>query len=143
MTSESPCAHFEPRCLEDIHFEASQGSFERVDALSRQLDRIYSAWTSPLVRAWVTPIAAHLLEQWHPMRTSRMAWSDQAVPALALLPWLARGLKDGGAEDSQRDTNPWYRMERTLADSAERAIESWRITRDLAAELMFERMYPA
>ncbi len=142
-SDEVPRAHFEPRHLEDIHFETSPASFEQVDALSRQLDRIYSTWVSPLVRASATRQTAHLMEQMHPMRTSRMAWSNRTVPALSWLPWLARGLTESGAEDTGRDSNPWYRMERTLADSAERGIESWRVMRDLAAELVFERIYAA
>jgi hypothetical protein len=134
-------ARFEPRRLEDIEFEPSPAGFKSVAALSRQLDQLYATWVSPLVRSWVTPATAHWMEQLHPMRTSRLAWSDQALPWLSLLPWLARNLDDAGARDARRDANPWYRMERGLADSQAHAVESWRVTRDLLAELMFELAY--
>lgn len=140
---EATRAHFEPRRLEDIHFEISPASFGRVEALSRQLDQLYSNWAAPLVRIWANPQLAHWMEQMHPMRTSRMAWSDQAMPALSLLPPLAQALKDSGAEDPAREANPWYQMERTFSDSAAQAIESLRVMRDLSAELIFERMYSA
>lgn len=136
-------ARFEPRLLEDIRFETSPASFERVDALSNGLDQLYTQWLSPLVRMWATPESARWMDQLHPMRTSRMAWSEQFSPSLALLPLLGEGLKESGAEDIGRATNPWYLLERTLADSTTQAIESWRVTRDLGAELMFERIYAA
>ena len=89
-----------------IHFEAFPASFERVDALSRQLDQRYATCVSPLVRMWVTPKTAHWMEQLHPMRSRRMAWSDQVAPMLSLVPWLAQNLKASGAEDLRRETNP-------------------------------------
>jgi hypothetical protein len=138
---EATGARFEPRQLEDIQFETSPASFERVDAQSQQLDQLYTQWLSPLVRMWATPQSAHWLEQLHPMRTSRMAWSQQTLPWLAFVPLFAAALKDGGAEDAGRAANPWYGMERTLSESTAQAIESWRVMRDLGAELLFERMY--
>ena len=142
-TDEAPPAHFEPRRVEAIQFETSPASFERVDALSRQLDQLYATCVSPLVRMWATPKTAHWMEQMHPMRSSRMAWSDQVAPMLSLVPWLAQNLKASGAEDLQRETNPWYQIERTLADTTEQSIQSWRVMRDLSAELLFERLYAA
>jgi hypothetical protein len=136
-----PGAQFEPRRLEDIQFETSPERFEKVNAMSQRLDRLYATWVSPMVRMWATPQSAHWIEQMHPMRTSRMAWSERAVPALSLLPWLAYGFMESGAQDAGRETNPWYRMERMCGESMERGIESWRVTRDLAAELLFEKMY--
>jgi hypothetical protein len=134
-------AHFEPRCLEDIGFEPSAAGFKQVEALSRQLDQLYTTWVSPFVRSWVSPQTAHFMEQLHPMRTSRLAWSEQFVPALAVLPWLAKTLEDAGARDGARDANPWYCMERTLSNFTVQGLESLRLMRDLWAEMLFERAY--
>ncbi len=60
-----------------------------------------------------------------------------------MLPWLAKSVEQSGALDEARDANLWYCMERNLADSAAQAVESWRVTRDLWAELLFERLYAA
>lgn len=68
-----------------------------------------------------------------------MGWLRAVYPSTEA---LVEGLKESGAEDAGRDANPWYRMERSLADSAAQAVESWWVMRDLSAELIFERMYP-
>jgi hypothetical protein len=134
-------ASFEPRRLEEIDFEPTSAAFARVESLSRRLDDLYTTWGSPLVRKWSNRETALWVERMHPMRTSRLAWSERVFPLLSLLPWLATSLEQAGGKDGQREANPWYRMERTLADAQAQSIESWRVMRDLAAELVFERMY--
>ena len=43
--------------------------------------------------------------------------------------------------DPHRVENPWYQLERTGADAIGQAMESWRKSRDLWAELVFEQAY--
>ena len=136
-------ARFVPRRLKDIAFNPNPGGFDRVRALSEQLDSLYSTWMSPLVQALTTPAVSRMLEQQHPMRTSRRLWSAEAMPALSWLPWLLEVLKAAGAENPQRETNPWYAMERTSSDAVARSIESWRVMRDQWAETAFEKLYSA
>ncbi|HFH3318249.1 hypothetical protein AAAC13_04470 [Pseudomonas aeruginosa] len=75
------------------------------------------------------------------MRVSRKVWSEQVTPALALLPWVQRWLEQWSAQDPHRVENPWYQLERTGADAIGQAMESWRKSRDLWAELVFEQAY--
>jgi hypothetical protein len=96
---------------------------------------------SPWVRFAVTPDSARELRALHPMRVSRKVWSEQVTPALALLPWVQRWLEQWGAQDPHRVENPWYQLERTGADAIGQAMESWRKSRDLWAELVFEQAY--
>jgi hypothetical protein len=97
---------------------------------------------SSAVRALSTPATAHVLERMHPMRTSRLLWSQQVLPALAWLPSLRSTMAAAGAADPQRDGNPWYAMERGASDAIARSIESWRVLRDQWAETLFEKLYP-
>ena len=135
-------AKFAPRRLEDLGFQAHPAGFDKVRQMSEQLDGLYTACLSPTVRALTTPASAQLLERLHPMRTSRLIWSERANPALAFLPWLRSAAEAWGAEDPQRGTNPWYAMERNASDAVARAIESWRIERDRCGESAFANMYP-
>lgn len=134
-------ATFEPRRVEDIPFEVPALAFQKVDQLSARLDEWYAQVLSPVVRYVSTDQLARWMERAHPMRTTRLAWSQEAVPALQALPGLVEALRVLGAQDAERASNPWYRMERTLADAAVRTVESWRVMRDMTAELAFELAY--
>ncbi|HHN4881120.1 TPA: DUF3141 domain-containing protein, partial [Pseudomonas aeruginosa] len=141
-SSESAAAaQFQPRRLEDLPYDANPAGFDKVEALSEITERFYSQWVSPWVRFAVTPDSARELRALHPMRVSRKVWSEQVTPALALLPWVQRWLEQWGAQDPHRAENPWYQLERTGADAIGQAMESWRKSRDLWAELVFEQAY--
>jgi hypothetical protein len=134
-------ARFEPRRLEDLPFDAHPAGFDKVQALSEASERAYSEWVSPWVRMAVTPESARLLRELHPMRVSRQIWSEQATPALAWLPLTRQWLAAMGAQDPNRAANPWYQLERVGADAYAHAWESWRKSRDLWAEALFQQLY--
>jgi len=134
-------ATFEPRRIEELPFEPRPAAFERVDEVSRQLDGIYSQWLSPFVQQLGTPATALWLKALHPMRTSRLMWSDRVAPAAAALPWLAWGMQTLALDDEGRASNPWYRAERSAADNVGQSIESFRHLRDLSAEMLFHGLY--
>ncbi|MGE0672775.1 MAG: DUF3141 domain-containing protein, partial [Methylibium sp.] len=127
--------------LEDLPFDANPAGFDKVQALSEAAERAYAQWVSPWVRMAVTPASARLLRELHPMRVSRQVWSERATPALAWLPWMQQWLDQWGAHDSDRKANPWYQLERVGADAYAQAWESWRTSRDLWAELVFQQIY--
>ena len=136
-------ATFEPRRIEELPFEPRPAAFERVDEVSRQLDSLYSQWLSPLVQQLGTPATARWLKTVHPMRTSRLIWSDRVAPAAAALPWLAWGMQTLALNDEGRASNPWYRAERNAADNVSNSIESFRHLRDRGAEMLFHTLYGA
>ncbi len=137
----APAARFETRRFEELPFDPEPAGFERVRAISEELERAYAQWVSPLVRMTVTPASAQLLRTLHPMRSSRQIWSERTMPALALLPWTLQCLEQAGARDPERASNPWYRWERSNADAWEQALESWRTSRDFWVETVFEQLY--
>lgn len=138
---KSPGARFEPRQVEDLPFEPRPAAFERVDDVSRRLDGLYTQWMSPLVRQLSNPVTAKWLESLHPMRTSRLMWSERIAPPLAAIPILSWTLQMLGFGDDDRSSNPWYAAERDAADSVGAAIESWRHLRDRSAEMVFQGLY--
>lgn len=84
---------------------------------------------------------ARWLESWHPMRISRLIWSERLVPAAVWLPLVARMIQAQGLVDEDRASNPWYLSERSAADSVGKSIESWRHLRDRSAEMAFQSLY--
>lgn len=138
---DAPRATFEPRRIEDLPFEPRPAAFERVDEVSRQLDALYTQWLSPFVQQLGSPATARWLESWHPMRTSRLMWSERVAPAAALFPVLAWVAQTLGLSDEERAFNPWYRAERSAADGVGKSIESWRHLRDRSAEMAFQSLY--
>jgi len=134
-------ATFDPRRIEDLPFVPRPAAFERVDEVSRRLDGLYSKWLSPFMQQLGSPATARWLESWHPMRTSRLIWSERLVPAAASFPVLAWTIQTLGLSDEDRAGNPWYQAERSAADSVGRSIESWRHLRDRSAEMAFQNLY--
>jgi len=141
--SASPRATFEPRRLEDLPFEPRPEAFKRVEKVSRQLEQLYAQWLSPLMRQIGNPITAYWLERLHPMRTSRLGWSEKFSPAAAGLPLALWALQIWGAPDGARAENPWYRAERGIGAAVHDALASWRHVRDRTAELVFQSVYGA
>ncbi|SCK20491.1 Poly(3-hydroxyalkanoate) synthetase [Variovorax sp. HW608] len=137
----APRARFEARRVEDLQFDPAPAGFDNVKAVSDGLERIYAQWVSPAVKAVMRPEIARPWRAAHPMRASRMLWSERAVPALAWLPWASDCLERLGAADPKRANNPWYRLERAGADAVAQAWTSWRTLRDLWAEWTFEQTY--
>lgn len=137
----APAAGFEPRRIEDLPFEPRPEAFERVDEVSRELETVYARWVSPAVRLFGNEFTAKWLELWHPMRSSRLVWSEHCVPATAALPLWLVGLQLLGTRDPDRSANAWYMAERGAARATAEAIESWRHLRDRTAEWLFQSLY--
>ncbi|NML16949.1 DUF3141 domain-containing protein [Azohydromonas caseinilytica] len=136
-----PAAEFVPRRVEELPFEPPGPGFEAVSRLSNQLDDLYTALVSPVVRLWATRQGAWLMEQWHPMRTSRRCWSEEVVPALGALPVARQALQAAGAEDPARSSNPWFQVERLASAATENSITAWRLLRDRWAEAAFDLLH--
>ena len=140
-TDEASGARFEPRRIEDLPFEPRPAAFERVEEVSRHLDDLYTKWMSPAMQRLGSPATAKWLECWHPMRTSRLVWSERLAPAIAALPAVSQALRPLAFSDDQRDANTWYQAERDAAHSVAAALEGWRHLRDRCAEWAFQSLY--
>lgn len=139
LQSGAPHAEFIPRQVEDLLFRRPGPAFELVGELSGYIDSLYTSMVSPFVQLWSTRQSAWLLEQWHPMRTSRQVWSERVTPASALLPVFTEMLRHAGAQDLTRTSNPWFQVERSTSAAIEQCLAAWRVLRDGFAEAAFEQ----
>ena len=87
---------------------------------------------------------AHLVRRHGTQRSTRLVLGYVAqhsrrelAPTRAPQQWLDQW----GAHDPDRTANPWYQMERVGADAHAQAWESWRTSRDLWAEVLFQQLY--
>ncbi|MBK5910637.1 poly(3-hydroxyalkanoate) synthetase [Rhodothalassium salexigens] len=144
-TGDPDCGHdqyrvrFEPRRVEDLSFPAQPRAFERVRHLSETLEAAYAAALSPWVRAAANPWAAEALKWAHPMRASRLVFSEQVTPAMAwVAAWapVARAWRWPTPAD-----DPIKRAEGDAIDWLETAWRRTREARDAWAELAFSWSY--
>lgn len=68
---------FKARQVEQIEYAYPAASFEKVQALSERNDELYSKTLAPWIRLFSTSASAELLKALHPMRTSRLAFSEK------------------------------------------------------------------
>lgn len=130
---------FEPRRIEDIHYEYPKKAFERVRALSEQNEFIYRTFASPFVRAFASPWGGDCLKWLHPMRASRYMFAERFSP------WMAVVKAGAAAVDAARSPvaqgNPYLAVERAASESVSHALEAFRKARDQAYETTFSALY--
>lgn len=85
-TTNSDChegayaVRFEERQVENIRSPVDRPAFERIGMVYQLLDTVYTNTLSPWVQAAGTPIAAAMLEWFHPMRLGRHMFGSSCVP---------------------------------------------------------------
>ncbi|HBL93784.1 MAG TPA: poly(3-hydroxyalkanoate) synthetase [Hyphomonas sp.] len=144
-TGDPDCDHdqysvrFEPRRVEDLVFNTQPEAFERVSQRSARLEAAYSAFASPLVRAWSNPVTAEMMKWSHPMRVTRYIFSERLNPAMAMTAALApmvRANRKATGED-----NRFRKAEKTGVDWAETGLTRMRESRDAASEQIFSWLF--
>jgi hypothetical protein len=131
---------FEPRDVLDIGERRSDGSaFEQVKQTSEHNDAAYTMLVSPWIRAMSTPYSAEMLRQMHPMRVSRMMFSDRFNPWMNVVRSWADTIGQSrvplGADDSR------IIAERAAFDAVSEQIKSTRVFRDKARASAFEVIF--
>lgn len=131
---------FEPREVSDIGERRSAGSaFDHVKQTSEQNDAAYAMFLSPWVRAISTPFSAEILKQMHPMRVSRMMFSDRFNPWMKMVYFWADTI--GENREPLADDDPRILAERAVFDAVSEQIKSARIFRDQARASAFEVIF--
>ena len=126
---------------EDLRFDPAPSGFASVKAISEVLERLYAEGFSPAIRSLVNPEIARALRSMHPMRTSRMAWSERITPGLSWAPCVATWFRPFKASEESRRDKPWYQLERATADFWGHMWTTGRVFRDQYAEVVFGQMY--
>lgn len=130
---------FEPRRVEDLHFDYPRKAFERVREVSKANELLYRTFLSPWVQALSTPWTAATLKWLHPMRTSRYLLSEKFSPWMhcvaALAPYIRAHRVDVPVDGSPRV------LEREASATITKSIATLREMRDDLEEATFVRLY--
>ena len=130
---------FEERQVSDIRFDYAGRAFERARFASEANEAFYRTFVSPWVRAISTPWSACLFKWLHPMRTSRLIFSERVNPWMGALAELAaRTRAQRRTLDGER---PAAAIERAWTEDTTKALGAAREQRDRGYELAFSALY--
>jgi hypothetical protein len=102
-------------------------------------EKIYATFVSPWVRAAATPWNAALLKWAHPMRASRLVFSERVAPWMGAVGLLAAAIRD--QRHPVEPDNFFLAAERTASRQISAALEAFRRVRDTAQEAAFRQLY--
>lgn len=130
---------FEPRDVSDLQHNVPVEAFEKVARLSEANEAFYSAFVSPWVRLMTSPASAEMLKWMHPMRTSRLMFSERFNPWMHLVRQTAENIAES-RKPLDRD-DPMLARERATLEAVGDAIERARVARDAGFERTFRTLY--
>ena len=130
---------FEPRRVEDFAYKYPKQSFEKVRALSEWNESLYATFMSPWVRALSTPWSAEILKWTHPMRMSRLAFSERFMPAMRSVRALAETVREN--RQPIAPDNPFLAWELAASAQVSASLDAFRRVRDAALEAAFKWTY--
>jgi len=132
--------HFEPREVSDIS-ERRENPVEmaNVRRVSEQNEAAYKLFVSPWITAMSNPASAELLKRMHPMRVSRMVFSDEYNPWMKMVHAFAGGIRKNRRPLPAKD--PALLAERALFAAVGQQIKSSRDLRDHATAALFKTVF--
>ena len=130
---------FEPRRLEDFAYKYPKQSFQSVRRLSEWNEQLYAAFVSPWVRATATPWTAGFLKWAHPMRASRLAFSERLAPPMSGVRVLADAVRQN--RQPAAPDNPFLAWELAASAQVSASLEAFRRVRDAMIEASFKWIY--
>jgi hypothetical protein len=130
---------FEPRRLEDFAYKSPKQSFQSVRRLSEWNEQLYAAFVSPWVRATATPWTAGFLKWAHPMRASRLAFSERLAPPMSGVRVLADAVRQN--RQPAAPDNPFLAWELAASAQVSASLEAFRRVRDAMIEASFKWIY--
>ena len=131
---------FEPREVSDIG-EKREDPTELVNVrrVSELNDAAYSLFVSPWITAMSNPLSAEMMKRSHPMRLTRMVFSEQFNPWMQLVHTMAGGIGENRAPLSADD--PGIIAERAAFEAVSQHIKSMRVFRDHATAALFGMIF--
>ncbi|MGR3697294.1 MAG: DUF3141 domain-containing protein [Roseovarius sp.] len=130
---------FEPRKVSDLDAPVPEEAFEKVERVSEINEAFYATFLSPWVRLMTTPASAEMLKWMHPMRTSRLMFSERFHPWMRLVRQTAESIAQTRVPLESDD--PMMMRERAAVEAVGKAIERARIARDAKDERTFRALY--
>jgi poly(3-hydroxyalkanoate) synthetase len=130
---------FEARDVSDLAQEVPEQAFNTVQRVSEANEAFYSAFVSPWMRLMTTPASADMLKAMHPMRTSRLIFSEKFNPWMQFVRQTAETIAETRKPLGPDD--PMIQREKAAIDAVGDAIERARIARDANFERTFRTLY--
>ncbi len=131
---------FEPREVSDIGLAGEASSaLADVKRLSELNEAAYSLFFSPWVSAMSNPLSAEILRQSHPMRLTRMAFSEQYNPWMRLVHDMADAI--GPNRNPLPADDPGLVAEREAIEAVGERVKSARMARDQATAAVFALLF--
>lgn len=130
---------FEPREVSDIGEVHDPDELKNVARVSEINEAAYDLFVGPWIRAVTTPASAEALKAMHPMRLTRLMFSDRYNPWMRLVRLQAEALRKSRAplpEDS-----PALKAERAALDAVGRRIGEARQARDRLVGQLFRMFF--
>jgi len=133
---------FEPRGMGDIlalgDGRDDEELFSEVAEMSNVGAAIYDRFMRPVVKNMVTPEAAELMRESHPLRTQRVIFSDKN-PIMPIMDKFAEGVKQDRRPVSE--SNPFLMAEKVMSAVTESQLNIYRNIRDALTETLFFSIY--
>lgn len=130
---------FEERDIGDLAAEDGTEALRNVARVSRFNEAAYELFWGPWVRAIATPATANLLKAMHPMRWTRLMFSERYNPWMRGIESAARIVRE--ARRPLAADHPAIAMERQMLASIGQALGSLRQTRDAILGRTFEAIF--
>jgi len=133
---------FEPRGMGDIlalgDGRDDEELFSEVAEMSNVGTAIYDRFVRPIIKNLVTPEAAEIMRESHPLRTQRLIFSDKNP----IMPMMDKVVEEVVQERRPVDqNNPFLMVERVMSAMTETQLNLYRSVRDAMTETLFFSMY--
>jgi hypothetical protein len=131
--------HFEERQVEQIRYDYPKPEFEKVRAVSEWNEAMYQRFVGPWISSFANPLGAELQKWWHPMRSTKLLYSDRFNPWM----WPVSGWANVAREHRKAaaPTNTFVEAERAASAVAYELLDAYRRLRDAWSEQLFSLLY--
>ncbi len=130
---------FEPREVADLDMPGPVEALENVARVSEINEAAYDLFLGPWLRAATTPASAEALKAMHPMRWSRLMFSDRFNPWMRAVRLQAEAVRERRAPLPEDD--PAIRAERAFLDAVDGQLHAARLLRDQMIGLTFRALF--
>jgi len=133
----------EARTLDDIRALggndiADEHRFAAADRVSQTNLALYRTFMQPFVRAFITPQAADMFRQFHPLRLQYELFSS-ANPMMAPLAAMAEQVREN--RKPAAEANPFVAMQENMSRQIVAALDAWRDASEAWSERVFTNVY--
>jgi hypothetical protein len=133
----------EARTLDDIRALggndiADEHRFAAADRVSQTNLALYRTFMQPFVRAFITPQAADMIRQFHPLRLQYELFSS-ANPMIAPLAAMAEQVREN--RKPAAEGNPFVAMQENMSRQIVAALDAWRDASEAWSERVFTNVY--